>query len=81
MNELKELQNKKGEEDMNNSMIIKEYIDVPLMRSAVKELNTDIKNNPCLKYEIVGYSVCRDEKLCMAVSSILVRWEKTPTQK
>lgn len=66
---------------MNNSMTLKEYIDVPLVRSAVKELDKDIKNNPCLKYEVIGYSVCRDEKLCMAVSAILVRWEGTPIQK
>lgn len=66
---------------MNNSMTIKEYIDIPLVASAVEDLNTDIKNNPGLKYEVVGYSVCRDENLCMAVSAILVRWEGTPFQK
>lgn len=66
---------------MNNSMTIKEYIDIPLVASAVEDLNTDIKNNPGLKYEVVGYSVCRDKKLCMAVSAILVRWEGTPFQK
>lgn len=38
---------------MNNSMMIKEYIDIPLLNSAVNELNMDIKNNPGLKYEIV----------------------------
>lgn len=42
---------------MNNSMTIKEYIDIPLLKSAVNELNMDIKNNPGLKYEIVGYSI------------------------
>ena len=66
---------------MNNSMTIKEYIDIPLLKSAVKELNMDIKNNPDLKYEIVGYSICKDETFCTTVSSILVHWEGTPFQK
>ena len=38
-------------------MTIKEYIDIPLLKSTVNELNMDIKNNPGLKYEIVGYSI------------------------
>lgn len=46
---------------MNNSITIKQYTDIPLLKSAVNELNTDIKNNPGLKYEIVGYSICKDE--------------------
>lgn len=66
---------------MNNSMVIKEYTDIPLVRSAVKDLNTDIKNNPCLKYEIVGYSTCRNDVLGMIISTILVRWEGNPMQK
>lgn len=56
---------------MNNSMTIKEYIDIPLLKSAVDELNMDIKNNPGLKYEIVGYSICKDETFCTTVSGIL----------
>ena len=66
---------------MNNSMVIKEYTDIPLIRSAVKELNMDIKNNPGLKYEIVGYSICKDEVLHVTVSGVLVRWEGNPMQK
>lgn len=31
---------------MNNSITIKQYTDIPLLKSAVNELNTDIKNNP-----------------------------------
>lgn len=65
----------------NNSMVIKEYTDIPLVRSAVKDLNTDIKNNPLLKYEIVGFSTCRDDVLGMIISAILVRWEGNPMQK
>ena len=63
---------------MNNSITIKQYTDIPLLKSAVNELNTDIKNNPGLKYEIVGYSICKDETFCTTVSGILVRWEGTP---
>ena len=66
---------------MNNSVTIKEYTDIPLVRSAVKELNTDIKNNPCLRYEFVGYSACRDDVLGVIISAILVRWEGNPMQK
>jgi hypothetical protein len=66
---------------MNNSMVIKEYTDIPLVRSAVEGLNMDIKNNPGLKYEIVGYSICKDEVLNVTVSGILVHWEGTPFKK
>lgn len=66
---------------MNNSMTIKQYTDIPLIKGAVNELNMDIKNNPGLKYEIVGYSICKDETLCITLSSILVRWEGTPFRK
>lgn len=66
---------------MNNSMMIKEYIDIPLLKSAVNELNIDIKNNPGLKYEIVGYSICKDETFSSTVSGILVRWEGTSFEK
>ena len=66
---------------MNNSMMIKEYIDIPLLKSAVNELNMDIKNNPGLKYEIVGYSICKDETFSPTVSGIFVRWEGTSFEK
>lgn len=59
----------------------KEYIDIPLLKSAVNELNMDIKNNPGLKYEIVGYSICKDETFSSTVSGILVRWEGTSFEK
>ena len=61
--------------------MIKEYIDLPLVRSAVEELNTDIKNNPNLKYEIVSYSIYKDKVLHVTVSGILVRWDGTPFKK
>ena len=66
---------------MNNSMMIKQYTDIPFMKGAVDELNMDIKNNPGLKYEIVGYSSCKDETHCITISSILVHWEGTPFRK
>lgn len=66
---------------MNNSITIKQYTDIPLLKSAVNELNMDIKNNPDLKYEIVGYSICKDETFYTTVSSILVHWEGTPFKK
>lgn len=66
---------------MNNSMTIKEYRDIPLVSSAVEKLNMDIKNNPGLKYEIVGYAIRKDEVFCITVSGILVRWEGTPFQE
>jgi len=66
---------------MNNSMTIKQYTDIPFIKRAVNELNMDIKNNPGLKYEIVGYSICKDETLCITISSILVHWEGTPFRK
>ena len=55
---------------MNNSMTIKQYTDIPFIKRAVDELNMDIKNNPGLKYEIVGYSICKDETLCITLSSM-----------
>ena len=70
-----------NDKTMNNSMVIKEYTDIPLVRSAVEGLNMDIKNNPGLKYEIVGYSICKDEVLNVTVSGILVHWEGTPFKK
>lgn len=54
---------------------------IPFIKGAVDELNMDIKNNPGLKYEIVGYSICKDETLCITISSILVHWEGTPFRK
>lgn len=66
---------------MNNSMTMKQYTDIPFIKGAVNELNMDIKNNPGLKHEIVGYSICKDETLCITISSILVRWEGTLFQK
>ena len=66
---------------MNNSMTIKQYTDIPFIKGAVDALNMDIKNNPGLKYEIVGYSICKDETLYITISSILVHWEGTPFQK
>lgn len=70
-----------NDKTMNNSMVIKEYTDIPLVRSAVEGLNMDIKNNPGLKYEIVGYSICKDEVLNVTVSGILVHWEGTQFKK
>lgn len=66
---------------MNNSMTMKQYTDILFIKGAVNELNMDIKNNPGLKHEIVGYSICKDETLGITISSILVRWEGTPFQK
>lgn len=36
-------------------MMMKQYADIPFIKGAVNELNMDIKNNPGLKYDIVGY--------------------------
>ncbi|HFI0076834.1 TPA: hypothetical protein ACGO3I_000949 [Streptococcus suis] len=56
--------------------MIKEYRDGQHGLNAIDQLNNDIKNNPGIVFEIVGYQntvIKTDYNLL--VTSILVRWE------
>ncbi|CZA70707.1 hypothetical protein [Streptococcus suis] len=56
--------------------MIKEYRDRQHGLNAIDQLNNDIKNNPGIVFEIVGYQntvIKTDYNLL--VTSILVRWE------
>ncbi|HEM5914769.1 TPA: hypothetical protein U2A93_000768 [Streptococcus suis] len=56
--------------------MIKEYRDRQHGLNAIDQLNNDIKNNPGICFEIVGYQntvIKTDYNLL--VTSILVRWE------
>ena len=56
--------------------MIKEYRDRQLGLNAIDQLNNDIKNNPGIGFEIVGYQntvIKTDYNLL--VTSILVRWK------
>ncbi|CYW09913.1 hypothetical protein [Streptococcus suis] len=55
--------------------MIKEYRDRQHGLNAIDQLNNDIKNNPGIDFEIVGYqNVVVKIGYNLLVTSILVRW-------
>ena len=56
--------------------MIKQYRDRQLGLNSLDQLNNDIKNNPRIGFEIVGYqNTVIKTYYNLLVTSILVRWE------